>query len=333
MEKRTTEESHDKSVWTTDSQTSLHHPLTEKEKENVAFSRHTAQKSLATHGQGAIDSQQTSVPLETFIPFLGNPPFLLSQHSKGPHISIDDVCPNICFKALPVTVPGPVVPKSPKKMDRVESVTVSSSIETQGPPPTLSLGRTKNTIVSKPLEVDQAYGPPYIHPDDYLIGPHSAIYQPFLSLEQANKEIEAKTLVHGPLRIRHTRHMEGYVTCDALNDDVIIHNLIDRNRGLEGDIVAVRLKSLRKKGKKPTKRKGVFKKVSILHYDTMEDQLKKQDNDDDNDDDNNDNNDNDNNDNDGNDGNDGNDDKENTHKYYGEVVAILQRLGTTLHTG
>jgi protein SSD1 len=56
--------------------------------------------------------------------------------------------------------------------------------------------------------------------------------------------IESQKLYKGSLRINRRNRQDAYVTCDDLEHDIYIHGVINRNRALEGDIVAVQLKDV-----------------------------------------------------------------------------------------
>ncbi|KAI8582204.1 hypothetical protein K450DRAFT_227890 [Umbelopsis ramanniana AG] len=56
--------------------------------------------------------------------------------------------------------------------------------------------------------------------------------------------LESKALYKGSLRINRRNRQDAYVTCDDLEYDIYIHGAINRNRALEGDIVAVQLKDV-----------------------------------------------------------------------------------------
>lgn len=64
----------------------------------------------------------------------------------------------------------------------------------------------------------------------------------------------ARQLVRGILRVNKRNRSDAYVSCEDLDDDVYVCGSRDRNRALEGDVVAVRLvdvdKVLREKKEK-----------------------------------------------------------------------------------
>lgn len=66
--------------------------------------------------------------------------------------------------------------------------------------------------------------------------------------------LRARQLVRGLLRVNKRNRSDAYVSCDELDSDIYICGSRDRNRALEGDVVAVRLvdvdKVLREKKEK-----------------------------------------------------------------------------------
>ena len=67
-----------------------------------------------------------------------------------------------------------------------------------------------------------------------------------MSSEAMIKEIEEGKLIRGNLRINKRNRSDAYVTSDSLDHDIFIFGQRDRNRALEGDIVAVRLLDVEK---------------------------------------------------------------------------------------
>ncbi|CAO3650181.1 unnamed protein product [Cunninghamella blakesleeana] len=80
----------------------------------------------------------------------------------------------------------------------------------------------------------------YVHPDDRLSGRRPR-YPPYLDPEIIQKELDDDTIYQGLLRINKRNRSDSFVTSDELEHDIYIEGLRDRNRALEGDLVAVRL--------------------------------------------------------------------------------------------
>ncbi|KAL0094583.1 hypothetical protein J3Q64DRAFT_1070560 [Phycomyces blakesleeanus] len=83
--------------------------------------------------------------------------------------------------------------------------------------------------------------PSYVHPDDHIHTKRKALFAPFMSPKDIKVEIRQGKLYSGTLRINKRNRQESYVTTDSLDGDVFICGQHDRNRALDGDIVAVRL--------------------------------------------------------------------------------------------
>lgn len=56
--------------------------------------------------------------------------------------------------------------------------------------------------------------------------------------------MDAKKLYKGTIRINKRNRQDAYVTSDELDHDIYIHSAVNRNRALEGDIVAVELRDV-----------------------------------------------------------------------------------------
>lgn len=80
----------------------------------------------------------------------------------------------------------------------------------------------------------------YVHPDDRLTGRRPR-YPPYLDPEIIQKGLDDDTIYQGLLRINKRNRSDGFVTSDQLEHDIYIEGLRDRNRALDGDLVAVRL--------------------------------------------------------------------------------------------
>ncbi|KAI8089831.1 uncharacterized protein BX664DRAFT_261916 [Halteromyces radiatus] len=81
----------------------------------------------------------------------------------------------------------------------------------------------------------------YVHPDDKVKPGRRPRYLPYMAPDLIAKGIENNTLYQGILRINKRNRSDGYVTSDDLEHDIYIHGVRDRNRALEGDMVAIRL--------------------------------------------------------------------------------------------
>lgn len=97
----------------------------------------------------------------------------------------------------------------------------------------------------------------YIHPDDKLTGRRPR-YSPYLDPDIIQKGLDDDTIYQGVLRINKRNRADSFVTSDELEHDIYIEGLRDRNRALEGDLVAVRLLNVetiwqRKKNKQQQK--------------------------------------------------------------------------------
>lgn len=82
----------------------------------------------------------------------------------------------------------------------------------------------------------------YVHPDDILY-PHQKrpYFSPFMSPEDMELGIAEGKLHRGVIRINRRNRYDAYVTTEQLDSDIYIGGEKDRNRALEGDVVAVRL--------------------------------------------------------------------------------------------
>jgi exoribonuclease R len=72
----------------------------------------------------------------------------------------------------------------------------------------------------------------------------SLSFEPYWSLDDIKKNLEAKKLIKSKLRINQRNFNNAYLsdTSDGANVDIFIDNLKDRNRALNGDIVAAKIK-------------------------------------------------------------------------------------------
>lgn len=167
------------------------------------------------------------------------------------------------------------------------------------------------------IDVDQSTSPPaYCHPDDRNPRKKRLMFNAYPSPESMQEEIQNGTLIRGIIRISKAHTSEAYVVPDTLDHDIFILGRRQRNRALEGDVVAVRLldvdeiwerkkKEIRKKEEEKAK-----EKAAANEKDVEEDTLSENDEDED--------------DEHSNDEEEYDEDK-NKPKYCGEVVGILDR--------
>ncbi|KAG7384080.1 hypothetical protein PHYPSEUDO_002995 [Phytophthora pseudosyringae] len=66
-------------------------------------------------------------------------------------------------------------------------------------------------------------------------------YAEYLDRDVVVRGLETGGLLQGKLRVNAMYRMDGYITVDGLSMDVLVKGMQDRNRGLDGDLVAVRL--------------------------------------------------------------------------------------------
>ncbi|GLH06313.1 Uncharacterized protein GBIM_11798 [Gryllus bimaculatus] len=67
-------------------------------------------------------------------------------------------------------------------------------------------------------------------------------FEEYWSLEAVKEGIQNGTVIEGPIRINLKRYTEAYVSSPTGGQDILIEGITDRNRALEGDLVAVQLK-------------------------------------------------------------------------------------------
>jgi len=68
-----------------------------------------------------------------------------------------------------------------------------------------------------------------------------ATYSEYLERDVVVRGLESGGLLQGKLRVNAMYRMDGYITVDGLAMDVLVKGMQDRNRALDGDLVAVRL--------------------------------------------------------------------------------------------
>ncbi|KAG3111664.1 DIS3-like exonuclease 2 [Phytophthora idaei] len=66
-------------------------------------------------------------------------------------------------------------------------------------------------------------------------------YSEYLDRDVVIRGLETGGLLQGKLRVNAMYRMDGYITVDGLSMDVLVKGMQDRNRALDGDLVAVRL--------------------------------------------------------------------------------------------
>ncbi|KAL4128196.1 hypothetical protein PRIC2_007189 [Phytophthora ramorum] len=66
-------------------------------------------------------------------------------------------------------------------------------------------------------------------------------YFEYLDREVVLRGLEMGNLLQGKLRVNAMYRMDGYITVDGLSMDLLVKGMQDRNRALDGDLVAVRL--------------------------------------------------------------------------------------------
>ncbi|CAO3653271.1 unnamed protein product [Cunninghamella echinulata] len=115
----------------------------------------------------------------------------------------------------------------------------------------------KREAKQQQMQVKQQEPKKYIHSDDKLTGRRPR-YSPYLDPDIIQKGLDNDTIYQGVLRINKRNRADSFVTSDGLEHDIYIEGLRDRNRALEGDLVAVRLLNVetiwqRKKNKQQQK--------------------------------------------------------------------------------
>ncbi|KAG0166576.1 hypothetical protein DFQ30_007009 [Apophysomyces sp. BC1015] len=83
--------------------------------------------------------------------------------------------------------------------------------------------------------------PVYLHPDDHVPPNRKARYTPYLNPSNVESALVSGEFYRGTLRINKRLRQDAYVTSDGLDSDIYICGQRDRNRAMEGDVVAVRL--------------------------------------------------------------------------------------------
>jgi hypothetical protein len=84
------------------------------------------------------------------------------------------------------------------------------------------------------------------HPDDFNPRGRRERFKPYMPEREVTRLLASKQLYKGTIRINRRNRNDAYVTSDDLDYDVYIHGLFNRNRALEGDIVAIELSDVEK---------------------------------------------------------------------------------------
>ncbi|KAG1711980.1 hypothetical protein DVH05_009220 [Phytophthora capsici] len=72
-------------------------------------------------------------------------------------------------------------------------------------------------------------------------GNDQVTYAEYLDHDTVIRGLETGGLLQGKLRVNAMYRMDGYITVDGLSMDLMVKGMQDRNRALDGDLVAVRL--------------------------------------------------------------------------------------------
>jgi exoribonuclease R len=106
-------------------------------------------------------------------------------------------------------------------------------------PPPISSSRSFNLVPFTPTKVNFARDDANPHQRRPLFAAHL----PFSALGPLFK---ARQLIRGTLRVNKRNRSDAYVTSDDLESDIYICGSRDRNRALEGDVVAIKLVDVEK---------------------------------------------------------------------------------------
>lgn len=172
--------------------------------------------------------------------------------------------------------------------------------------------------------IDVTSPPAYCHPDDRNPRKKRLMFNAYPSPESMQEEIQKGTLIRGIIRISKAHTSEAYVVPDTLDHDIFILGRRQRNRALEGDVVAVRLldvdkiwerkkEEVRKKKEESAKEKAAAAAAATNGKDAEEDALSDNDDDEEEEDQTHD------------EEEEEYDEDKNKPKYCGEVVGILDR--------
>jgi DIS3-like exonuclease 2 len=67
------------------------------------------------------------------------------------------------------------------------------------------------------------------------------VYTDYLARDVVTRGLEDGSLLQGKLRVNAMYRMDGYVTVDGIPVDILVKGMADRNRGVDGDLVAIKL--------------------------------------------------------------------------------------------
>lgn len=133
--------------------------------------------------------------------------------------------------------------------------TFYTSMEDVKPPPKsqvkLRTGKNQNSVVDKAeswrrsaseSRSKEIFKPPeaYCHPEDRTGSKRKQLFIPYESPSEIEKGIKDGVYYQGIMRLTKNRD-DAYVTVEELADDIYIGGAKNRNRSLQGDLVAVRL--------------------------------------------------------------------------------------------
>ncbi|RCH95910.1 hypothetical protein CU097_003871 [Rhizopus azygosporus] len=99
----------------------------------------------------------------------------------------------------------------------------------------------KNTFSSETYNQPRRHEEPeYVHQDDKNKFDRRRMFNPYISPKEVEDGLNDGTLYQGEMRLSRNRQ-DAYVKCDDLDADIYIGRSRDRNRALQGDLVAVRM--------------------------------------------------------------------------------------------
>lgn len=67
------------------------------------------------------------------------------------------------------------------------------------------------------------------------------VYTDYLARDVVTRGLEDGSLLQGKLRVNAMYRMDGYVTVDGIPMDILVKGMADRNRAVDGDLVAIKL--------------------------------------------------------------------------------------------
>ncbi|CEJ00808.1 hypothetical protein RMCBS344292_14855 [Rhizopus microsporus] len=99
----------------------------------------------------------------------------------------------------------------------------------------------KNTFSNETYNQPRRHEEPeYVHQDDKNKFDRRRMFNPYISPKEVEDGLNDGTLYQGEMRLSRNRQ-DAYVKCDNLDADIYIGRSRDRNRALQGDLVAVRM--------------------------------------------------------------------------------------------